>query len=108
MTEQILERPPVDAMIQAAEAAAFRRLIAHLQHRTDVQNVDLMAVGGFCRNCLSDWLGEAAQTLGAPMDKDTARAQVYGMPYAHYKAQHQSPASDAQLAAMAASVALNN
>ena len=55
---------------EAAEAAAFRRLVAHLRHRTDVQNVDLMGVGGFCRNCLSDWLGDAAAEIGAPINKD--------------------------------------
>jgi len=96
-----------DATRDRVEAAAFRRLTALLAHRTDVQNVDLMGVGGFCRNCLSDWVAEAAAERGVPMTKDAARAMVYGMPYADYKAKHQTAASDAQLAAMAASVAKN-
>ncbi len=91
----------------AVEAAAFRRLTALLRHRTDVQNVDLMGVGGFCRNCLSDWVAEAAAERGVALPKDAARELVYGMPYADYKARHQTPASAAQLAAMAASVARN-
>ncbi|TFU03600.1 DUF1244 domain-containing protein [Polymorphobacter arshaanensis] len=91
----------------AIQAAAFRRLVAHLQQRTDVQNIDLMIHGGFCRNCLADWLAEAAADAGVPLDKDAARSEVYGMSYADYKARHQAPATDAQLAAMAASVARN-
>lgn len=89
------------------EAAAFRRLVALLQHRTDVQNVDLMAVGGFCRNCLGDWLHEAAIDAGVPLDHAGARAQVYGMPQAEWKAKYQGEASPEQLARMAASVARN-
>lgn len=89
------------------EAAAFRRLLAHLRQRTDVQNVDLMGVGGFCRNCLSDWLQEAATAQGVVMDKDMAREAVYGMPYAAYKARHQTKATPEQLARMAESVARN-
>ncbi|MBV8972639.1 MAG: DUF1244 domain-containing protein [Sphingomonadaceae bacterium] len=96
-----------DAAREAIEAAAFRRLTALLRHRTDVQNVDLMGVGGFCRNCLSDWLAEAATERGVSLTKDDARELVYGMTYADYKARHQTPATDAQLAAMAASVAKN-
>lgn len=82
---------------QAVEAAAFRRLVAHLKARTDVQNVDLMGWGGFCRNCLGDWYAEAATELGRPMTRDEGREQVYGMPYAAYKALHQAPASEEQL-----------
>ena len=89
-------------MNEAAEAQAFRRLIAHLRHRTDVQNVDLMGVGGFCRNCLGDWLAEAAG-----VSTETGREHVYGVPYPAYKAAHQTPATPEQLAAMAASVAKN-
>ncbi len=89
------------------EAAVFRRLLDHLRDRSDVQNVDLMGVGGFCRNCLSDWLGDAAADAGAPLSKDAAREIVYGMPYATYKAAHQTDATPAQLARMAASVAQN-
>lgn len=91
----------------AIEAAAFRRLLEHLRHRTDVQNVDLMGHGGFCRNCLSDWLAEAAQARGVALDKEAARAHVYGMPYEDYKARHQGKATQEQLDRMAASVARN-
>ncbi len=91
----------------AVQAAAFRRLLAHLQARTDVQNIDLMIHGGFCRNCLADWLAEAAADAGVALDKEAARTEVYGMSYADYKARHQTPATDAQLAAMAASIARN-
>jgi hypothetical protein len=96
-----------DVSDDAVQAAAFRRLVAHLQHRTDVQNVDLMAVSGFCRNCLGDWLAEAAAAAGAPVEKAAAREAVYGMPQPAWKAKHQTEANDAQLAAMAASVAKN-
>ncbi|MEM9878353.1 MAG: DUF1244 domain-containing protein [Pseudomonadota bacterium] len=96
-----------NAKQQAAEAAAFRRLLSHLQHRTDVQNIDLMGLGGFCRNCLSDWFQEAMAEQGDAIDKPTARRHVYGMPYDDYKAQYQTPATDQQLAAMKASVAKN-
>ena len=96
-----------DAIRDQVQAAAFRRLLAHLAKRSDVQNVDLMGVGGFCRNCLSDWLGEAATEAGVPLTKDAAREAVYGMPYADYKARHQTDATPEQLAQMAASVAQN-
>ncbi|PXA87486.1 DUF1244 domain-containing protein [Caulobacter sp. D4A] len=85
-------------------AAAFRRLVEHLQLRTDAQNVDLMGLAGFCRNCLADWVHEASE--GA-LDKDQAREAIYGMPQAEWKARHQAPASPEQLARMEASVALN-
>jgi uncharacterized protein len=98
-----MDKPTQDAL----EAAAFRRLLDHLRHRTDVQNIDLMGYGGFCRNCLSDWLAEAAAEKGVPMSKDAAREHVYGMPYDSYKAQHQAKASQDQLDRMAASVARN-
>jgi hypothetical protein len=99
-----LDHPETSAML---EAAAFRRLIAHLRHRTDVQNVDLMAVGGFCRNCLGDWLAEAAEAAGLPLEKAAARAHIYGMPQAEWKARHQTEATPEQLEAMARSVAKN-
>lgn len=83
-------------------AVAFRRLVTHLQARTDVQNVDLMGHAGFCRNCLGDWLAEAGG-----MSKEDGRALVYGMPYAQWKAKHQAEATAEQLARMAASVARN-
>lgn len=83
-------------------AEAFRRLVRHLRHRTDAQNVDLMGLAGFCRNCLGDWVAEAGD-----MDKDAGRQIVYGMPYAQWKAQHQGEATPEQLARMAESVAKN-
>ena len=98
---------PDEASRTALEAAAFRRLVAHLRHRTDVQNIDLMGHAGFCRNCLGDWLAEAAADAGLPLDKAHAREAVYGMPQADWKARHQAEASPAQLALMAASVAKN-
>ncbi|MDO7597111.1 MAG: DUF1244 domain-containing protein [Pseudomonadota bacterium] len=72
------------------EAATFRRLTAHLQQRTDVQNIDLMNLAGFCRNCLSKWYLAAAEEKGLAMDYDKAREHVYGMPYAEWKDKHQS------------------
>ena len=82
------------------EAAAFRRLRDHLtQTRPDVQNIDLMILAGFCRNCLADWYRDAATARGIAMDKDAARATVYGMPFAEWKAQHQREATPEQLAA---------
>ena len=89
------------------EAAAFRRLLGHLRQRTDVQNVDLMGWGGFCRNCLSDWLADAATEQGLALDREAARHWVYGMPYADYKARHQTTATPKQLARMEGSVARN-
>src|SRR3954449_1699206 len=82
------------------EAAVFRRLVEHLRSRTDVQNIELMNLAGFCRNCLSNWLKEAADAKGADMSKDESREAVYGMPYETWKATHQGAASPAQLAAM--------
>ncbi len=73
-----------------AEAAAFRRLVQHLRARTDVQNVDLMDLSGFCRNCLSRWYAEAAAERGVELSKDEAREVVYGMPYEEWKARHQT------------------
>jgi hypothetical protein len=88
----------------AAAARAFRRLAHHLQQRTDAQNVDLMGLAGFCRNCLGDWLAEASD--GA-LTQEQGREAVYGMPYAEWKASHQSPAGPEQLARMEASLARN-
>ena len=82
------------------EAAAFRRLIEHLRSRNDVQNIDLMNLAGFCRNCLFNWLKEAADARGAEMSRDQSREIVYGMPYETWKATHQGSASAEQLAAM--------
>ena len=72
-----------------AEAAAFRRLVAHLRERTDVQNIDLMNLAGFCRNCLAKWYRAAAEEQGVDMSYDEAREQVYGMPYDEWKAKFQ-------------------
>jgi len=82
------------------EAAAFRRLVEHLRSRTDVQNIDLMNLAGFCRNCLSNWLKDAADAKGAAMTKDESREAIYGMPYEIWKSGHQGAASPEQLAAM--------
>jgi hypothetical protein len=82
------------------EAAAFRRLLQHLnQQRPDVQNIDLMILAGFCRNCLSDWYREAAEATGEPMSKEQAREAIYGMPFAEWKAKYQREATPQQLAA---------
>jgi hypothetical protein len=85
------------------EAAAFRRLVQHFDERKDVQNIDLMNLAGFCRNCLSRWYQEAAAERGIEMDKETAREIVYGMPYAEWKAKYQSDASEEQATAFAKS-----
>lgn len=87
----------------ALEAAAFRRLVAHFQERTDVQNIDLMTLSGFCRNCLSRWYMEAAQEAGLDMDKEAARKIIYGMPYSEWRDKYQTEATDAQKAAFAKS-----
>ena len=81
------------------EAAAFRTLVEHLRERTDVQNIDLMNLAGFCRNCLSNWYRDAANQAGVDMDKETSREIIYGMPYAEWQAKHQTEASTAQKAA---------
>ena len=81
------------------EAAAFRRLLAHLDARKDVQNIELMTLAGFCRNCLADWYREAAQEAGVAMDKDAAREIVYGTPFSDWKQQFQAEATPEQLAA---------
>ena len=81
------------------EAAAFRRLLAHLRMRHDVQNIDLMISGGFCRNCLADWYREAAAERGIELTKDLARERIYGEPFAQWKAKHQADATPQQLAA---------
>ncbi|HVL73805.1 MAG TPA: DUF1244 domain-containing protein [Beijerinckiaceae bacterium] len=80
------------------EAAAFRRLTEHLRNRPDVQNIELMNLAGFCRNCLSNWLQEAAEGRGLPLSKEDCRTHVYGMPYEEWKARHQGEASPEQQA----------
>jgi hypothetical protein len=98
MTESDFETAP--ASTTELEAAVFRRLLRHLmQERPDVQNIDLMILAGFCRNCLSDWYREAAEARGITMTKDEARATIYGMPFAQWKSQYQRDATPEQLAA---------
>src|SRR5205085_786538 len=92
-----MSSPRADA--EVFEAAAFRRLLAHLDARHDVQNIELMTLAGFCRNCLADWYREAAQAQGVEMDKETAREAIYGMPFAEWKAKYQAEATQEQLAA---------
>ena len=82
------------------EAAAFRRLVDHLKTRTDVQNIDLMNLAGFCRNCLSNWLKEAADAQGVALSKDESREAVYGMPYETWKSKYQGTATPDQIATM--------
>jgi hypothetical protein len=81
------------------EAAVYRRLVEHLRARTDVQNIDLMNLAGFCRNCLSNWMKDAADAQGVPMSKEQSREIVYGMPFDEWRAKYQKDASAAQKAA---------
>ena len=94
---------PLDQLDDAQAAAAFRRLVRHLRRRSDAQNIDLMGLAGFCRNCLADWIGEA----GYPGDKGAARELIHGMPAAEWKAKHQNEATPEQLARMKASLQRN-
>lgn len=94
---------PLDTLADAQAAAAFRRLVRHLRHRHDAQNIDLMGLAGFCRNCLADWILEA----GAPLDKAAARELIHGMPAAEWKARFQSEATPEQLARMEESLRRN-
>ncbi|MBX3594536.1 DUF1244 domain-containing protein [Sphingomonas sp.] len=94
----------LDSIDDRIAAAAFRRLVRHLRHRTDAQNIDLMGLAGFCRNCLSDWLQDAS---GGTLDKEAARTAIYGMPYAVWKARHHAEATPEQIERMNASVARN-
>ncbi|WP_423823727.1 DUF1244 domain-containing protein [Salinisphaera sp. SPP-AMP-43] len=87
------------------EAAAFRDLVAHLQQRTDVQNIDLMNLAGFCRNCLAKWYRSEAERRGESLDYEQARERVYGMPYAEWKARYQAEVSDEQKALFASTEA---
>ncbi|GAB1583277.1 DUF1244 domain-containing protein [Phyllobacterium phragmitis] len=84
------------------EAAAFRTLVEHLRKRSDVQNIDLMNLAGFCRNCLANWMKDAADAAGVGLSKEEAREIIYGMPYEEWRARHQTEASDAQKAAFEA------
>ena len=94
---------PLDSLDDAHAAAAFRRLVRHLRHRHDAQNIDLMGLAGFCRNCLSDWIVEA----GAPLDKAASREVIHGMPAAEWRERFQTDATPGQLERMAVSVAKN-
>jgi len=96
----------MDRIDDKVAAAAFRRLVAHLRHRQDAQNIDLMGMAGFCRNCLADWLAEASAEAGQPLSRDEARRAIYGMDYAEWK-KDQPEATSEQLARMEASVARN-
>ena len=97
------EKTEIDQTELELQAAAFRRLRDHLRERTDVQNIDLMNLGGFCRNCLSRWYGEAAAERGIAMGKEEARERFYGMPFTEWKARYQNDASPEQQAAFAES-----
>lgn len=96
--------PALNSIDDKVAAAAFRRLVRHLRHRKDAENIDLMGLAGFCRNCLSDWVAEASD--GA-LSKDQAREAIYGMPYGEWKANHQGEATPEQIERMNASVAKN-
>ena len=94
---------PLDQLPDEVAAAAFRRLVRHLRQRHDAQNIDLMGLAGFCRNCLADWINDA----GAGLDKAAARAAIHGMPMDEWKARYQTEATPEQLARMEASLAKN-
>jgi hypothetical protein len=96
----------MDEIDDHVAAAAFRRLVAHLRHRQDAQNIDLMGLAGFCRNCLADWISEASSEAGRPMTRGEARRAIYGMDYADWK-KGQPEATPEQLARMEESVARN-
>ena len=90
-----------DQTKEAVEAGTFRRLVAHLQEHTEVQNIDLMILADFCRNCLSKWYSAEAQARGVDLDYDGARTEIYGMPYSDWKSAYQMPATAEQLEALA-------
>jgi uncharacterized protein len=96
-------RDPLDELPDEVAAAAFRRLVRHLRHRHDAQNIDLMGLAGFCRNCLADWIRDAGFEGG----KDAAREAIHGMPMEEWKTKHQNEATPEQIARMEASVARN-
>ncbi|MFT5329884.1 MAG: hypothetical protein ACI9TB_000172 [Parasphingorhabdus sp.] len=98
MTEQISD---------AAAAAAFRRLVSHLQHRHDAENIDLMGLAGFCRNCLADWVMEATVDAGGSLTRDEAREAIHGMPMNEWKGKYQTEATPERLKKMKESVAKN-
>ncbi|MEI6643402.1 MAG: DUF1244 domain-containing protein [Novosphingobium sp.] len=100
---EMISADALDSLPDAVAAAAFRRLVRHLRHRHDAQNIDLMGLAGFCRNCLADWIVDA----GAELDKTAAREAIHGLPAAEWKARHQTEATPEQLARMAESVKRN-
>ena len=97
----------LDTLDDAVAAAAFRRLVRHLRHRTDAENIDLMGLAGFCRNCLGEWIAEASEGTPDEMDWSDARDLIYGMPYKAWKAQHATEATPEQLARMKESLTKN-
>jgi len=99
----ITTQDPLDRLDDAAAATAFRRLVRHLRNRHDAQNIDLMGLAGFCRNCLADWIRDA----GADLDKNAARELIHGMPMDEWKAKHQTEATPEQLARMEESLKRN-
>jgi hypothetical protein len=103
MDQDIERGDPLDTLPDAQAAAAFRTLVRHLRHRHDAQNIDLMGLSGFCRNCLADWI----QAAGYEVGKDAARELIHGMPAAEWKQKHQTPATPEQLALMEESLKKN-
>jgi hypothetical protein len=102
MTEDFPQHGSGNESQEAIEAAVFRRLLQHLDSRKDVQNIDLMNLAGFCRNCLSKWYAEASSETGVELHKEAAREIIYGMPYVEWKAHYQTEATSEQTAAFAA------
>lgn len=102
MTEESPKQSSQDSGQEAIEAAVFRRLVQHLDSRRDVQNIDLMNLAGFCRNCLSKWYAQASSEAGVEMGKEAAREIIYGMPYDEWKTRYQLEATPEQQAAFAA------
>tara|TARA_R110000765_G_scaffold16699_1_gene46605 strand:+ start:705 stop:1025 length:321 start_codon:yes stop_codon:yes gene_type:complete len=102
-----METNMTDQISDTAAAAAFRRLVNHLQHRHDAENIDLMGLAGFCRNCLADWVMEATEEAGGSMTKDEARAAIHGMPASEWKKKYQTEATPERLKKMKESMAKN-
>jgi hypothetical protein len=102
-----METNMTDQISDTAAAAAFRRLVNRLQHRHDAENIDLMGLAGFCRNCLADWVMEATEEAGGSMTKDEARAAIHGMPASEWKKKYQTEATPERLKKMKESMAKN-
>ena len=103
----MLESPIMSEIDDAVAAAAFRRLVAHLRHRTDAENIDLMGLSGFCRNCLANWIRDASAERGIELSKEEARAAVYGMDYGEWKKRYQGEATKEQVQRMKESLEKN-